>query len=317
MASVFPAAAAAAVSGSHHGRLLLPSSPRRLPRPRPRPRPRLRLAACHADTLLPSSSSEARARPAPALDPSYESATDCFVDWPRPTASSTGCVRAAFPQANPTAATRREGDSPATRDSPAKEKGTHRTRDEGKGIRRRGEGEDDATGDEGRRRSRSKGIWGLACARRRTVPSSVTNGGVAAAARHPGSSNGGATAARPAGSIRPAVLQRKLSWMCVMDPCMVGSTRTAPTATASDDDAYADSTPARQRHPPRSSWRKTPKRFWSTSPARTALWHSYTTTVSPSVIRRCELGLDDGRGPLSWLWKDGPLHAGDRAGRRD
>jgi len=41
----------------------------------------------------------------------------------------------------------------------------------------------------------------------------VTNGGVAAAARHPGSSNGGATAARPAGSIRPAVLQRKLSWV--------------------------------------------------------------------------------------------------------
>ena len=79
MASVSPAAAAAAVSGSHHGRLLLPSSPRRLPRPRPR----LRFAACHADTLLPSSSSEARAPPAPAVEPSSESATDCFVDWLR------------------------------------------------------------------------------------------------------------------------------------------------------------------------------------------------------------------------------------------
>ncbi|CAD6237762.1 unnamed protein product [Miscanthus lutarioriparius] len=83
MASVSPAAAAAAVSGSHHGRLLLPSSPRRLPRPRPRPRPRLRLAACHADILFPSSSSEARAPPAPAVEPSSESATDCFVDWLR------------------------------------------------------------------------------------------------------------------------------------------------------------------------------------------------------------------------------------------
>lgn len=83
MASVSPAAVAAAVSGSHHGRLLLPSSPRRLPRPRPRPRPRLRLAACHADTLLPSSSSEARAPLAHAVEPSSESATDCFVDWLR------------------------------------------------------------------------------------------------------------------------------------------------------------------------------------------------------------------------------------------
>lgn len=85
MASVSPAAAAAAVSGPHHGRLLLPSSPRRLPRPRPRPRARLRLVACHADTLLPSSSSsaEVRAPPAPAAGPSSESATDCFVDWLR------------------------------------------------------------------------------------------------------------------------------------------------------------------------------------------------------------------------------------------
>ncbi|RLM99669.1 Rubisco LS methyltransferase, substrate-binding domain [Panicum miliaceum] len=83
MASVSPAAAAAAVSGPHHARLLPPSSPRRLPRPRPRPRPRLRLTACHADTLLPSSSSEARAPPAPAVGLSAESATDCFVDWLR------------------------------------------------------------------------------------------------------------------------------------------------------------------------------------------------------------------------------------------
>uniref|UniRef100_A0A804NGC9 Rubisco LSMT substrate-binding domain-containing protein n=1 Tax=Zea mays TaxID=4577 RepID=A0A804NGC9_MAIZE len=83
MAPVSPAAAAAAVSASHHGRHLLPSSPRRLPRPRPRSRPHLRLAACHADTLLPSSSSEARAAPGPAVEPSSESATDCFVDWLR------------------------------------------------------------------------------------------------------------------------------------------------------------------------------------------------------------------------------------------
>ena len=79
MASVSPAAAAAAVSGSHHGRLLLPSSPRRLPRPRPR----LRFASCHADTLLPSSSSEVRTPLVPAVEPSSESSTDCFVDWLR------------------------------------------------------------------------------------------------------------------------------------------------------------------------------------------------------------------------------------------
>nr|CAB3459722.1 unnamed protein product [Digitaria exilis] len=83
MASVSPATAAAAVSGPHYTRLLLPSSPRRLPRPRPRPRARLHLAACHADTLLPSSSSEVRAPPAPAAGPSAESAADCFVDWLR------------------------------------------------------------------------------------------------------------------------------------------------------------------------------------------------------------------------------------------
>nr|CAB3463408.1 unnamed protein product [Digitaria exilis] len=83
MASVSPATAAAAVSGPHHARLLLPSSPRRLPRPRPRPRARLHLAACHADTLLPSSSSEVRAPPAPAVGTSAESAADCFVDWLR------------------------------------------------------------------------------------------------------------------------------------------------------------------------------------------------------------------------------------------
>ncbi|CAN6340038.1 unnamed protein product [Urochloa humidicola] len=85
MASVSPAAAAAAVSGPHHGRLLLLSSPRRLPRPRPRPRARLHRAACHADTLLSSttSPSEARAPPAPAVGPSAESAADCFVDWLR------------------------------------------------------------------------------------------------------------------------------------------------------------------------------------------------------------------------------------------
>ncbi|OEL36364.1 hypothetical protein BAE44_0002616 [Dichanthelium oligosanthes] len=84
MASVSPAAAAA-VSGPHHARLLLRSSPGRLPRPRQRPRARLRLAACHADTLLSSSSSpsEARAPPVTAVGPSAESATDCFVDWLR------------------------------------------------------------------------------------------------------------------------------------------------------------------------------------------------------------------------------------------
>uniref|UniRef100_A0A0E0RFF0 Rubisco LSMT substrate-binding domain-containing protein n=2 Tax=Oryza TaxID=4527 RepID=A0A0E0RFF0_ORYRU len=76
-ASVSPAAA------SHH-RLLLPCSPRRLPRPRPRPRPRLlrsarpRLVACHADTLLPSSSPAAAA----AACASTASANG-FSDWLR------------------------------------------------------------------------------------------------------------------------------------------------------------------------------------------------------------------------------------------
>lgn len=80
MASISPAAAAAAaVAGAHH-RLLLPSSPRRLPRPRPR----LRIAACHADTLLPSSQG-ARAPPSPAVGPSAaeSSGTDGFFDWLR------------------------------------------------------------------------------------------------------------------------------------------------------------------------------------------------------------------------------------------
>ncbi|GJM87663.1 hypothetical protein PR202_ga03641 [Eleusine coracana subsp. coracana] len=80
MASISPAAAAAAaVAGAHH-RLLLPSSPRRLPRPRPR----LRIAACHADTLLPSSQGP-RAPPSPAVGPSAaeSSATDGFFGWLR------------------------------------------------------------------------------------------------------------------------------------------------------------------------------------------------------------------------------------------
>ncbi|XP_062203746.1 uncharacterized protein LOC133905945 isoform X3 [Phragmites australis] len=84
MASVTQAAAA--VSAPHNSRLLLPSSPRRLPRPRPRPRARLRLASCHADTLLPSSSSSgARTPPTPAAGPSTaaDSATDGFFDWLR------------------------------------------------------------------------------------------------------------------------------------------------------------------------------------------------------------------------------------------
>ncbi|TVU51509.1 hypothetical protein EJB05_02941, partial [Eragrostis curvula] len=86
MASISPAAAtAAAVAGAHHC-ILLRSSPRRLPRPRPRPR--LRLAACHADTLLPSSSPGARAPPTPAAGTSSSSAAadalaDGFVHWLR------------------------------------------------------------------------------------------------------------------------------------------------------------------------------------------------------------------------------------------
>uniref|UniRef100_A0A0E0MKY5 Rubisco LSMT substrate-binding domain-containing protein n=1 Tax=Oryza punctata TaxID=4537 RepID=A0A0E0MKY5_ORYPU len=72
---------AAAISGAHH-RLLLPCSPRRLPRPRPRPRllrsGRPRLVACHADTLLPSSS------PAPATAACASTASaNGFSDWLR------------------------------------------------------------------------------------------------------------------------------------------------------------------------------------------------------------------------------------------
>uniref|UniRef100_A0A0D3HSU1 Rubisco LSMT substrate-binding domain-containing protein n=1 Tax=Oryza barthii TaxID=65489 RepID=A0A0D3HSU1_9ORYZ len=79
-ASVSPAAA------SHH-RLLLPCSPRRLPRPRPRPRPRLlrsarpRLVACHADTLLPSSSHAAAAAAAAAC--ASTASANGFSDWLR------------------------------------------------------------------------------------------------------------------------------------------------------------------------------------------------------------------------------------------
>uniref|UniRef100_A0A0D9XY28 Rubisco LSMT substrate-binding domain-containing protein n=1 Tax=Leersia perrieri TaxID=77586 RepID=A0A0D9XY28_9ORYZ len=80
-ASVSPAAAAAAaasISGAHR-RLLLPCSPRRLPRPRPRPHPRRpRLVACHAETLLPSAAAAA----APAACPSTASANG-FSDWLR------------------------------------------------------------------------------------------------------------------------------------------------------------------------------------------------------------------------------------------
>ena len=112
-----------------------------------------------------------------------------------PTASSTGCVRAAFPQANPTAATRRDREH----DDCRKRRGL--TGDQG---RREGDQKaltlfhtqpatmDDATGDEGRRHprrgtcsSRMQGNGGLALVRE-----AVMRGWIGGAGAHGGKGGG-------------------------------------------------------------------------------------------------------------------------------